>query len=206
MYASFRFAVGIWREIVEACTFSFDHPASVPGQYSAATTPSEAQPVRRLLTRADYLSLKKEAAIRPALTVGVVIECAVVFLVLLVVDWWLLNCTLGDAAVPAGIYSLVWTASLASRTSRDWNSLALSNGHLVGPAALFFSNRFVSIPLAEVSLAPLNSRTLASRVFNGRVRLSGAEGPDLLFVPHRYRRSELESFFRGLQETQPIAT
>ncbi len=205
MNAAFRLVAGIWRGIVEASTSRLNHSASAPDQFPKAPTLPPAGPAPRLLSRADYQSLAKQAELRPALTGGIVAEVIIHFTLLFVLAWRFLRYTPDMAAVLAAGYMLAAAAGLAIASSRGELSLALSDNCLVGPAAIFFGRRLVSVPLYQLSLAPLESTSLWMGLITG-VRLGNPAGVRLRFIPHRYRRRELEAFFRVVAHAQATAT
>lgn len=204
MNAAYRFVADIWRAVVDASTSRLPEPASSPEPVPAAPPSLVGRAVPHLLSRAEYRSLAKQAELRCTLTRGIVAEHILHFLLLFVFAWRFVRYAPDVAAAIAALYTLASAIGLTSSASQGGLSLALSNGHLVGPAALFFSRRFVSIPLRQLSLAPLESSSFWSRILVG-VRLENPAGVKLSFTPHRYRRHELEAFFRVVQEAQTTA-
>jgi hypothetical protein len=193
----------VWRSFVDASTATLS-PSSASATATNYAFHSKSLLEPELLSRAGYASLPKQAELKPALAVLAFKESAGLFLCLFFVRWLLFHQGALEAAFLSASFVLVYVALSANFAFR-YQSLALSDGYLVGPARTF-RWRFVRIPLSGLSLAQLDSRSGWSRLFGGAVHLPNPAGPKLWFMPHRYRKHELQDFFSLVRQAQGVAS
>jgi hypothetical protein len=152
------------------------------------------------MSKKAYAQLPKAAELRPSFfkshVVGGIISVIIIFSIKILsgrhsVPDSVLDSLIGGSAVFLGILTARWAQGEAS--------LALSEGHLVGPPGR--GGRRNTLPIQGLSLEPLERRSIADRIW-GVVTLEHPSGLSTRFSPGLYRRAKLKAFFDAVRDAQ----